>query len=69
MKLFSTGKAKSTISVHFNDLKTQNLVEEATDANDKRRKTYFLKCQCVACSQEPVMNNYNEMLSIIGSLI
>lgn len=62
-----TGKAKSTISVHLNDLKTQNLVQEANDVSDKRKKIYFLKCQCVACSQEPGMNNYVEMLNIIAS--
>lgn len=62
-----TGKAKSTISVHLNDLKSQCLLEEAIDANDKRKKVYFLKCQYVACSQEPGMKNYCEMLGVIGS--
>ena len=62
-----TGRAKSTISVHLNDLKSQSLLEEAIDANDKRKKVYFLKCQYVACSQEPGMKNYCEMLEVIGS--
>lgn len=62
-----TGKAKSTISVHLNDLKTQNLLEEAIDANDKRKKVYSLRCQYVACSQEPGMKHYIEMLDLISS--
>ncbi len=62
-----TGKAKSTISVHLNDLRSQNLLEEATDPNDRRKKVYFLKCQYVACSQQPGLNHYSEMLDIIGS--
>ncbi|WP_094229166.1 ArsR family transcriptional regulator [Methanolobus psychrotolerans] len=62
-----TGKAKSTISVHLNDLRSQSLLEEVTDTNDKRKKVYFLKCQYVACSQEPGMKHYNEMLHLIAS--
>ncbi len=62
-----TGKAKSTISVHLNDLKGQNLLEESMDPNDRRKKVYFLKCQFVACSQEPGMKQYSEMLDLISS--
>ncbi|TQD24412.1 ArsR family transcriptional regulator [Methanolobus vulcani] len=62
-----TGKAKSTISVHLNDLKSQNLLEEAIDSKDKRKKVYYLRCQYVACSQEPGMKHYNEMLDLISS--
>ncbi|MDG6243237.1 MAG: ArsR family transcriptional regulator [Methanolobus sp.] len=62
-----TGKAKSTISVHLNDLKSQNLLDEATDQGDRRKKVYSLKCQYVACSQKPGMKHYTEMLDLIGS--
>ncbi len=62
-----TGKAKSTISVHLNDLKSQNLIEEETDPTDKRKRVYFLKCQYVACSQKPGIVHYNEILELIGS--
>ena len=47
-----TGKAKSTISVHINDLKLCDLIKEHIDANDKRKKIYNLNSQYMACSQE-----------------
>ena len=33
-----SGKAKSTISVHLNDLEKQNLIKEKSSPEDKRRK-------------------------------
>lgn len=62
-----TGKAKSTISVHINDLKSCDLLEEHIDANDKRKKTYNLNSQYMACSQEPIIKHYNNILQRVAS--
>jgi len=62
-----TEKAKATISVHLKDLKTSNLLEEMVDSNDKRKKIYSLKCHYVACSQEPGVRSYMEMLDVMSS--
>lgn len=62
-----TEKAKATISVHLKDLKASNLLEEMVDPTDKRKKIYSLKCQYVACSQEPGVRNYLDMLEVISS--
>ncbi|WP_406661534.1 ArsR family transcriptional regulator [Methanolobus sp. ZRKC3] len=62
-----TEKAKATISVHLKDLKSSNLLEERVDSNDKRKKIYSLTCQYVACSQEPGVRNYLEMLDVMSS--
>ncbi|WP_292487717.1 helix-turn-helix transcriptional regulator [Methanohalobium sp.] len=45
-----TNKAKSTISVHLNDLRQYNLIKETSDDNDKRKKNYHLNCQLIASS-------------------
>jgi predicted hydrocarbon binding protein len=62
-----TGKAKATISVHLKDLKSCNLLGEQIDPDDKRKKIYSLKCQYLACSQEPGVSYYTDMLDIIAS--
>ena len=62
-----TGKAKSTISVHINDLKLCDLLEEHIDINDKRKKMYNLNSQYIACSQEPVIKHYNNILQRVAS--
>ncbi len=62
-----TGKAKSTISVHINDLKLCDLLKEHIDANDKRKKIYNLNSQYMACSQEPIINHYNNILQRVSS--
>lgn len=65
-----TGKAKSTISVHISDLKSCDLLEEHIDPNDKRKKIYHLNSYYMACSQEPIVNHYKDILqtvSLIGN--
>ena len=62
-----TGKAKSTISVHINDLKLCDLIKEHIDANDKRKKIYNLNSQYMACSQEPIIKHYNNILQRVAS--
>ncbi len=64
-----TGKAKSTISVHIKDLKSCDLLEEYTDSCDKRKKIYRLNSQYMACSQEPIVKHYNNILQQIASSI
>ena len=61
-----TGKAKSTISVHITDLKSCDLLEEHIDANDKRKKTYSLNSQYMACSQKPIIKHYNNILENVS---
>jgi hypothetical protein len=45
-----TDKAKSTISVHLNDLRKSELLKETVDNYDKRKKVYYLNCQVIASS-------------------
>jgi len=58
----STGKAKSTVSVHLNDLQKSNLLEEQVDPSDRRRKTYSLCSRYIACSREPLDFHYYQTL-------
>lgn len=62
-----TGKAKSTVSVHLNDLKSFGLVEEEIYCGDKRRKIYHLNCEHMAHSQRPIMKHYKKVLDKFGS--
>jgi len=62
-----TGKAKSTISVHLNDLRSCDLVEEHIDLADKRKKTYSSHSRYMACSQEPVVEHYHNILQKVAS--
>lgn len=62
-----TGKAKATISVHLKDLRSSCLLDEQIDPDDRRKKIYSLKCHYVACSQEPGIRHYVDMLDIISS--
>ena len=62
-----TGKAKSTISVHINNLRSCDLLEERIDTNDKRKKIYLLNSQYMACSQEPILILYKNILQKVAS--
>jgi predicted hydrocarbon binding protein len=62
-----TEKAKATISVHLKDLRSSGLLEELIDSSDKRKKIYSLKCQYVACSQEPGVRHYLDMLEVMST--
>ncbi|MBP2029677.1 putative hydrocarbon binding protein [Methanohalophilus levihalophilus] len=63
----STGKAKSTVSVHLNDLQKANLVREQVDPSDRRRKTYTLCSKYIACSREPLDFHYYQTLDMFTS--
>lgn len=56
------GKAKSTISVHLDDLEEHNLILEKSSLNDKRKKYFYLNSVCVAYSEMPLMTHYKKNL-------
>jgi predicted hydrocarbon binding protein len=58
----STAKAKSTISVHLNDLRSCELVEENYDRGDHRRKIYYLTSRYMGAFQEPFTKHYKCVL-------
>ena len=62
-----TAKAKSTISVHLNDLKSYRLVEEKFDPEDRRKKIYSLTSRYMGCSQEPFSGHYRSLLEAVAS--
>ena len=62
-------KAKSTISVHLNDLKELNLIQEKTFPNDKRKKYFVLNAIYLAYSQTPLNNHYNTQMDICISIL
>lgn len=61
-----SGKAKSTISVHLDDLEKLNLIQEKNYPDDKRKKYFVLNSMCMAFSQRPLRNQYNRYLDNIG---
>lgn len=63
----STAKAKSTISVHLNNLRSSELVEENSDPQDRRRKTYSLTSRYMGCSQEPFIDHYKNLLEKVAA--
>ncbi len=62
-----TAKAKSTISVHLNDLRSCNLVDENFDPEDRRKKIYSLTSCYMGCSQEPSTGNYRCLLDLAAA--
>lgn len=62
-----TAKAKSTISVHLNNLRACELVEENYDPEDRRRKIYSLTSSYMGCSQEPFIEHYNSLLEKVAA--
>jgi uncharacterized protein len=62
-----TAKAKSTVSVHLNNLRAYELVEENYDPEDRRRKIYSLTSRYMGCSQEPSTEHYNSLLETVAA--
>ena len=62
-----TAKAKSTISVHLNDLRSCELVEEKFDPEDRRKKIYSLTSYYMGCSQEPFSGHYRSLLDTVAA--
>ncbi len=61
-----SGKAKSTISVHLDDLEKLNLIQEKTHPGDKRKKYFVLNSLCLAFSEIPLRNQYKRHLDDIA---
>lgn len=61
-----TAKAKSTISVHLNNLRAYELVEENYDPGDRRRKIYSLTSCYMGCSKEPFIEHYKSLLEKVA---
>ncbi|HEY9206877.1 MAG TPA: V4R domain-containing protein [Candidatus Methanoperedens sp.] len=61
-----SGKAKSTISVHLDDLEKLKLVQEKTYPDDKRKKYFTLNSICLACSETPIRDQYDRHLETIA---
>jgi len=64
-----TAKAKSTISVHLNNLRACELVEENYDPEDRRRKIYSLISRYMGCSKEPAIEHYNIFLETVAAKV
>lgn len=62
-----TTKAKSTVSVHLNNLRAYELVEENYDPEDRRRKIYSLTSRYMGCSKEPFAEHYNSLLETVSA--
>ena len=62
-----TVKAKSTISVHLNDLRLCELVEEKFIPEDRRKKIYSLTSRYMGCSREPFPGHYSSLLETIAA--
>ncbi|MCE8425792.1 MAG: ArsR family transcriptional regulator [Candidatus Methanoperedens sp.] len=60
-----SGKAKSTISVHLDDLEKLNLILEKTYTEDKRKKYFILNSICLACSEPPLREQYYKHLDTV----
>ena len=60
-----TGKAKSTISVHLNDLEKMKLVENKTSIDDKRKKFFVLNSLYLAHSAKPIWKHYDHHMDEI----
>lgn len=58
-----SSKAKSTISVHLDDLQELNLIQEKTFPNDRRKKFFVLNSICLAYSEPPLRRQYSEHLN------
>lgn len=60
--VMATCKAKSTVSVHLQDLLKQNLIVEQRDKADRRKKFFTINSHLIAYSQTPVQKNYDVII-------
>jgi uncharacterized protein len=58
-------KAKSTMSVHLNDLMDMGLVYRRVDDNDRRKKYFGLNTDLIVSSRAPVSEHYDLILKSI----
>lgn len=63
------GKAKSTMSVHLNDLMDMGLIYKRVDSRDRRKKYFGINSDLIVTSSAPVNMHYNKILQSIPSSI
>ncbi len=63
------GKAKSTMSVHLNDLLASGMVYKRVDPNDRRKKYFGINSDLLASSRTPVNVHYNKILQSVPSAV
>jgi len=63
------GKAKSTMSVHLNDLLAMGMVYKRVDQNDRRKKYFGINSGLLASSTTPVNVHYNKILQSVPSAV
>lgn len=60
-------KAKSTISVHLNDLEKLGLIEEKTYSKDKRKKLFSISADLFGKSMKPSDQHYKKILQNLSN--
>lgn len=60
-------KAKSTMSVHMNDLLDMGLIYKRVDPKDKRKKYYGINSDLIVSSRAPISAHYNKILQSVPS--
>lgn len=63
------GKARSTMSVHLNDLLNMGLVYKRVDARDRRKKYFGINTDLLVSSKAPVTTHYDKILHAVPSTI
>ena len=63
------GKAKSTMSVHLNDLLDMGMIYKRIDPNDRRKKYFGINTDLLASSRTPVSMHYNTILHTIPAAV
>lgn len=63
------GKARSTMSVHLNDLLNMGLVYKRVDARDRRKKYFGLNTDLLVSSKMPVTTHYDKILQSVPATI
>ena len=64
-----TGKAQSTLSVHLDQMVTQNLIRSEYDKNDSRRKIFTISSIKVASSKPTSVEGVEEAKQALGVTI
>lgn len=63
------GKAKSTMSVHLNDLLNMGLVYKRIDSRDRRKKYFGINTDLIVSSNAPVATHYNKILQSVPASV
>jgi len=63
------GKARSTMSVHLNDLLNMGLVYKRVDSRDHRKKYFGLNTDLLVSSKLPVTTHYDKILQSMPATI